>query len=82
MQCNISANRSRFQRVLRGIPEAIVKCARKSAARQELVMETVGLVIFTVVGMALIAGLSVVLHAALPESALDSASRHGRYAAS
>jgi hypothetical protein len=49
--------------------------------RQEFVMETIGLVIFTVLGMALIAGLSVALYAALPKSALDFTSRHGRYAA-
>jgi hypothetical protein len=43
-------------------------------------METIGLVMFTVIGMALIAGLSVVLYVALPKSALDFISRHGRYA--
>jgi hypothetical protein len=44
-------------------------------------METIGLVIFTLFGMALVAGLSVVLYSALPKSALDFTSIHGRYAA-
>jgi hypothetical protein len=44
-------------------------------------MDTLGLVIFTMLGMAVIAGLSTVLYAALPKSVLDFTSRHGRYAA-
>jgi hypothetical protein len=42
-------------------------------------MQTFGLVIFTGVGVALIAGLSVALHVTLPASMWERAGRHGRF---
>jgi hypothetical protein len=42
-------------------------------------MEVIGLMIFTLIGMALIAAVSVALYAALPRSFLDCAELHGRF---
>jgi hypothetical protein len=42
-------------------------------------MEVIGLMIFTLIGMALIAALSVALYAALPRSFLECAELHGRF---
>jgi hypothetical protein len=42
-------------------------------------MQTFGLVILTLIGMALTAGLSLALCALLPTSMLERAARHGRY---
>jgi hypothetical protein len=42
-------------------------------------MYVTGLLIFTFIGMALIAAVSVALYAALPRSFLESAERHGRF---
>ena len=42
-------------------------------------MYVTGLLIFTFVGMALIAAVSIALYAALPRSFLESAERHGRF---
>jgi hypothetical protein len=44
-------------------------------------MQMTGLVIFTVIGMAAIGGLSMFIYTALPKSALEFGSRHGRFAA-
>lgn len=43
-------------------------------------MQTFGLVIFAVVGMALFAGLSMALYMVLPQSVLECGARHGRFA--
>jgi hypothetical protein len=43
-------------------------------------MQSIGLVIFTVLGMTLIGGLSVTMYRALPAALLERAARHGRYA--
>ena len=43
-------------------------------------MQMTSLVIFTVLGMALFAGLSLTLHRALPWSVLQRSARHGRFA--
>jgi len=43
-------------------------------------MQTFGLVILTVVGVALIAGLPAALYIWLPASMLERAGRHGRFA--
>jgi hypothetical protein len=42
-------------------------------------MQTFGLVIFTGLGMALIAGLSIAIHMMLPASMLERAAPHGRH---
>ena len=42
-------------------------------------MEVIGLMIFTLIGMALIAAVSVALYASLPRSFLESAEQHGRF---
>ena len=42
-------------------------------------MEVIGLMIFTLIGMALIAAVSVALYAALPRSFLECAELHGRF---
>jgi hypothetical protein len=42
-------------------------------------MEVIGLMIFTLIGMALIAAVSVALYAALPRSILECAELHGRF---
>jgi hypothetical protein len=47
---------------------------------KEVVMQTYGLVILTLIGMTLIAGLSIALYVVLPLSVLECASRHGRFA--
>jgi hypothetical protein len=44
-------------------------------------MQTLELVIFAVMGMALYAGLSMALYMGLPRFAMECGSRHGRYAA-
>jgi hypothetical protein len=44
-------------------------------------MQTIGLVIFAVIGTALYSGLSMALYLGLPRFALECGSRHGRYAA-
>jgi hypothetical protein len=46
---------------------------------QGILMYVTGLLIFTFIGMALIAAVSVALYAALPRSFLESAERHGRF---
>jgi hypothetical protein len=43
-------------------------------------MQTFALVIFSLVGMAAIAALSMVLYRLLPASMLEGATRHGRFA--
>jgi len=43
-------------------------------------MQTFGLVILTVVGVALIVGLPAALYLSLPASMLERAGRHGRFA--
>jgi hypothetical protein len=50
-------------------------------AGQEVVMQTIGLVIFTVIGVALYAGLAMTLYAGMPRFAMECGSRHGRFAA-
>jgi hypothetical protein len=52
-----------------------------SGGRQEVVMQTIGLVMFTVIGVALYAALSMALYMGLPRFAFECGSRHGRYAA-
>jgi hypothetical protein len=42
-------------------------------------MEVIGLIIFTLIAMALIAAVSVALYAALPRSFLECAELHGRF---
>ena len=42
-------------------------------------MEVFGLVVLTLIGMALVAGVSVTLYAALPQSLLECAELHGRF---
>jgi len=42
-------------------------------------MDVIGLMIFTLIGMALIAAVSVALYAALPRSFLECAELHGRF---
>jgi hypothetical protein len=42
-------------------------------------MQLIGLMMFTFVGMGLIAALSAALYASLPRSFLESAGRHGRF---
>ena len=42
-------------------------------------MQLLGLMVFTLVGMGLIAGASVALYAALPRSFLEYAELHGRF---
>jgi hypothetical protein len=42
-------------------------------------MEVIGLMIFTLIGMALIAAVSVALYTALPRSFLECAELHGRF---
>ena len=42
-------------------------------------MQVIGLMIFTLIGMALIAAGSVALYAALPRSFLECAELHGRF---
>ena len=42
-------------------------------------MDVIGLMIFTLTGMALIAAVSVALYAALPRSFLECAELHGRF---
>ena len=42
-------------------------------------MEVIGLMIFTLIGMALIAAVSVALYAPLPRSFLECAELHGRF---
>jgi hypothetical protein len=44
-------------------------------------MQTIGLVMFTVIGVALYAALSMALYMGLPRFAFECGSRHGRYAA-
>jgi len=43
-------------------------------------MQTIGLVILTVVGMVLYSGISMTLYMALPRSVLDCSAEHGRFA--
>jgi hypothetical protein len=43
-------------------------------------MQMMSLMIFTVIGMALFAALSLTLYQALPRSVLESGARHGRFA--
>jgi hypothetical protein len=42
-------------------------------------MYVIGLIVFTLIGMALIAAVSVALYASLPRSFLESAEQHGRF---
>lgn len=42
-------------------------------------MQVFGLMVFTLIGMALVAGVSVALYAALPQSLLECAELHGRF---
>jgi hypothetical protein len=42
-------------------------------------MQVFGLMIFTLIGMALVAGVSVALYASLPQSLLECAELHGRF---
>ena len=42
-------------------------------------MYLIGLIVFTLIGMALIAAVSVALYASLPRSLLESAEQHGRF---
>jgi len=42
-------------------------------------MQYAGFVIFTVLGMGLIGGLSLAMYSAWPQSMLERASRHGRF---
>lgn len=42
-------------------------------------MEVIGLMIFTLMGMGLIAAVSVALYASLPRSLMECAEVHGRY---
>jgi hypothetical protein len=42
-------------------------------------MEVIGLMIFTLIGMGLIAAVSVALYASLPRSFLECAEVHGRF---
>jgi len=42
-------------------------------------MYLIGLIIFTLIGMALVAAVSVALYASLPRSFLESAEQHGRF---
>jgi hypothetical protein len=44
-------------------------------------MHTIGLVIFTFIGVALYAGLSMTLYMGVPRFAMECGSRHGRFAA-
>jgi hypothetical protein len=54
--------------------------AHRLVAGEGFVMQTIGVVILTVAGMALYAGLSVILYMALPQSVLDCSAHHGRFA--
>ena len=54
--------------------------AHRSVGGEEFVMQTIGVVILTVIGMALYAGVSVMLYMALPRSVLDCSAHHGRFA--
>jgi hypothetical protein len=42
-------------------------------------MQVFGLMVFTLIGMALVAGVSVAVYAALPQSLLEFAELHGRF---
>ena len=42
-------------------------------------MQNMGLMMFTILGMAAIGGLSMALYSAWPESTLERVSRHGRF---
>ena len=42
-------------------------------------MQLFGLMVFTLIGMALVAGVSVALYASLPQSLLECAELHGRF---
>jgi hypothetical protein len=42
-------------------------------------MQVIGLMVFTLIGMALISAVSVALYAALPRSFLECAELHGRF---
>ena len=42
-------------------------------------MYVIGLIVFTLVGTALVAAVSVALYASLPRSFLESAEQHGRF---
>ena len=42
-------------------------------------MQVFGLMVFTLIGMALVAGVSVALYASLPQSLLECAELHGRF---
>jgi hypothetical protein len=42
-------------------------------------MQVFGLMVFTLIGMAVVAGVSVALYAALPQSLLECAELHGRF---
>ena len=42
-------------------------------------MQVFGLMVLTLIGMALVAGVSVALYAALPQSLLECAELHGRF---
>jgi hypothetical protein len=50
------------------------------ACRREVLMPLIGMVVLVFFGLVLVAGLSVVLYLVLPQSVLESATRHGRYA--
>lgn len=55
-------------------------CGPRTAGPSEVVMQTIGLVIMTVIGMALVAGLSMTLYMVLPQSVLECSAHHGRFA--
>jgi hypothetical protein len=42
-------------------------------------MQVFGLMVFTLIGMALVAGVSIALYASLPQSLLECAEFHGRF---
>ena len=50
------------------------------ACRREVLMPLIGMVVLVFFGLVLVAGLSVALHLVLPQSVMESAARHGRYA--
>jgi hypothetical protein len=58
-----------------------IVAAHHVMAGQEVVMHTIALVIFTVIGVALYAGLSMSLYMGVPRFAMECGSRHGRFAA-
>ncbi|MGB6306762.1 MAG: hypothetical protein WBF89_03130 [Steroidobacteraceae bacterium] len=43
-------------------------------------MQTIALVVLTLIGVALCAGLSAILYMVLPQSVLECSARHGRFA--